>query len=188
MSASFCDVNSHQWLLLKHMVLLVASKAVINRCCQGYSFLVCKPWKRTFLTSHLVVWYSLCNKDSGVLIFPHHKHWPYCASDEFQPLVVTISIVASTFPILTNGIYLGLASSHSGVALAVLNTSPALWCNQGFRLTFSYAFCLRLGAQLFFQGVWFILVGNNSKDHSLGGRIYKGGFLEEAVSTKTDWL
>ena len=80
--------------------------------------------------SHLVIWYSLCNKEAGVLRFPYYKHWPYCVSDEFQSGVVTISIVASTFPILTNGIYLGLAPSDSGVILAVLDASPAFWCNE----------------------------------------------------------
>lgn len=57
--------------------------------------------------------------------------------------MVIISIVASTFPILTNGIYLGLAPSHSGVALAVLDTSPA------FRLTSHALSALGLGSAIF---------------------------------------
>lgn len=48
---------------------------------------------------------------------------PCHISYEFQPIVVIISISASTFPTLTNAIYLGLAP-HSGVALAVLDSSP----------------------------------------------------------------
>lgn len=42
---------------------------------------------------------------------------------------IIISIFASTFPTLTNGVSLGLAP-HSGVSLAVLESSPVFWNNK----------------------------------------------------------